>query len=120
LPDADDAFERRRYTTGVATMVITAVMLHRQRKLVRAFEQAGAISAARARTAKELGLQPAMAWYRLVAYAVLRCPAEGRYFLDVTNWKRLARRRRARALLVIAGLLALLGAILLLSRPALP
>ena len=99
-------------------MVITAVMQHKQRKVVHAFEQAGAISADQARTAEELGLKPGMAWYRLVAHAVLRCPAEGRYFLDVANWQRLRRRRRALALLVIAGLL--LGVILLLSRPALP
>lgn len=97
-------------------MVITAVMLHKQRKLVRAFEQAGATSVDRARTAEELGLQPGMAWYRLVAQAVLRCPAEGRYFLDRTNWQRLRRRRRVLMLAFLAGLLGLLCVILVLSR----
>lgn len=97
-------------------MVITAVMMHKQRKLVRAFESAGATSAARARTAQELGLQPGMVWYRLVAHAVLRCPAEGRYFLDLANWQRLRRRRRAWALTFIVGLLALLGLIWMLGR----
>lgn len=100
-------------------MVITSVMLHRQRQLVRAFEAAGATSADHARTADELGLQPGMAWHRLVVHAVLRCPAEGRYFLDVVNWQRLRRRRRTLALAVTAGLLVLLGVVLLLNRPAL-
>ncbi len=97
-------------------MVITAVMLHKQRTLVRAFEQAGATSADRACTAEELELQPGMAWYRLVAHAVLRCPAESRYFLDTANWQRLRRRRRVLALAFIVGLLALLGLILVLNR----
>jgi hypothetical protein len=84
LPDdlliSHGASERRRCTTAVATMVITAVMPHRKRKLVQAFEQAGAISVAQARTTEELGLQLGMAWHRLVAHAVLRCPAEGSLF----------------------------------------
>ena len=83
-------------------MVITAVMLRRQRILVRAFEQAGATSAAQARTAEQLGLVPGMAWYQLVTQAVLRCPGEGRYFLDVGNWQRLRQRRHWMALVVVA------------------
>ncbi len=98
-------------------MVITAVMLRRQRILVRAFEQAGATSAAQARTAEQLGLQPGTAWYRLVTHAVLRCPGEGRYFLDVGNWQRLRQRRRWMALLVVVVFAGCLGLILLLTRP---
>lgn len=98
-------------------MVITAVMLRKQRKLVRAFEEAGAISAAQARTAAQLGLQPGMAWHRLVSHAVLRCPGEGRYFLDIANWQRLRGRRRHLALAVVAALLGVLGLILILTRP---
>ena len=94
-------------------MVITAVMLHKQRTLVQSFERAGATSVDQARTAEQLGLQPGMAWYRLVAHGVLRCPAEGRYFLDRANWQRLRRRRRALALAFIAGLLLLSGLILI-------
>jgi hypothetical protein len=47
---------------------------------------------------------------------LLRCPAEGRYFLDVADWQRLRRRRNAWAMALIAGLLALLGLILSFSR----
>jgi hypothetical protein len=61
-------------------MVITAVMLHKQRRLVRAFEQAGATGAVRARTAEELGLQPGIRWCRLVAHAVAALSRRGALF----------------------------------------
>lgn len=96
-------------------MVITAVMMHKQRALVRAFEQAAATTAATARTAEQLGLKPGMAWHQLLGQAVLRCPGEGRYFLDLANWQRLRRRRRRMALATIAGLLMLV-LILLATR----
>jgi hypothetical protein len=92
-------------------MLITALMMHRQRAIVRAFEQAGATSVATACSAEQLGLKPGMAWHQLVGRAVLRCPAEGRYFLDLANWQRLRRGRRRLALLV--GGLLVLGLILL-------
>ncbi|MGC1549041.1 MAG: hypothetical protein WA777_10980 [Rhodanobacter sp.] len=89
-------------------MLITIVMIHKQRAIVRAFEQAGATTVATACRAEQLGLQPGMAWYQLMARAVLRCPGEGRYFLDVANWQRLRRRRRMAAAVVVAVLVALL------------
>lgn len=92
-------------------MVITALMMQRQRALVRAFEQLGATSAAQARSAREMSLTPGMAWHQLVTQAVLRCPGEGRYFLDLPNWQRLQRRRRITSLLVVAGVM--LGLVLL-------
>jgi hypothetical protein len=104
-------------------MVINAVMMIRQRAIVRAFERAAATTAATACTAQQLGLKPGMAWYRLVSHAVLRCPGEGRYFLDVANWQRLRRRRHRIALAVIAGALVLLGLLLVagtLSQPGAP
>ncbi|MDQ6646384.1 MAG: hypothetical protein M3Y93_04005 [Pseudomonadota bacterium] len=55
-----------------------------------------------------------MAWYRLVAHAVLHCPDQGRYFLDVENWQRLRQRRLT--LTVVAVLSGCLGLILLLTR----
>ncbi|MFC5436258.1 hypothetical protein ACFPME_06800 [Rhodanobacter umsongensis] len=96
-------------------MVITAILMRRQRALVRVFEGVGATSAAQARSAEELGVAPGMAWHHLVGHAVLRCPGEGRYFLDEANWQRLRRRRRVIALAAIAGLLVLLALILLLT-----
>ncbi|KZC34967.1 MULTISPECIES: hypothetical protein [Rhodanobacter] len=104
-------------------MLINAVMMLRQRAIVRAFERAAATTAATACTAGLLGLKPGMAWHRLVSLAVLRCPGEGRYFLDMENWQRLRRRRQRIALAVITGVLVLLGLLFLagtLSRPGAP
>lgn len=95
-------------------MVITALMVHRQRAIVRAFERAAATTVATACTAEQLGLKQRMAWHQLVSHAVLRCPGEGRYFLDLASWQRLRRRRRRFALLIGAGLLLALALILLL------
>jgi hypothetical protein len=98
-------------------MVITAVMAHKQRAIVRTFEQAAATTAATARTAEQLGLKPGMAWHQLVGHAVLRCPGEARYFLDAANWQNLRRRRRRLALVaVMAGALVVLAVILLTAR----
>ncbi len=97
-------------------MVITALMMRRQRALVRAFEQVGATSAAQARSAQQMALNPGMAWHQLVARAVLRCPGEGRYFVDLPNWQRLQRRRRITALVVVAAVLLGL-ALLFVVRP---
>ncbi len=99
-------------------MIITSVIMHRQRVIVRAFEQAGATSPAVTRSAEQLGLKPRMAWQQLVAQGVLRCPGEGRYFLDVPNWQRLRRRRRFVALATTAGLLLVLLLVVWTTRLA--
>ena len=97
-------------------MVITAIMAYRQRAIVRAFEQAAATTVAMACRPEQLNLKPGMAWHQLVAHAVLRCPGEGRYFLDAANWRRLRQRRRRMALTVVIGVLVLL-ALLFVLRP---
>ncbi|MDW2982979.1 MAG: hypothetical protein WBG81_10830 [Rhodanobacter sp.] len=104
-------------------MVISTVMMLRQRAIVRVFERSAATTAATACTVEQLGLKPGMAWYGLVSHAVLRCPGEGRWFLDVANWQRLRRRRHRIALAVVAGVLVLLGLLIVagtLSRPGAP
>ncbi|OOG49505.1 hypothetical protein [Rhodanobacter sp. C01] len=98
-------------------MVITAVMVHKQRTIVRAFEQAAAMTVATACRAEQLGLKPGMAWHQLVGHAVLRCPGDGRYFLDLANWQRLRQRRRRIALAAVAaGMLVVLAVVLLAAR----
>ena len=92
-------------------MVINTVMMVKQRAIVRAFERAAATSVATACSPQQLGLTQGMAWQHLVQHTVLRCPGEGRYFLDTANWQRLRKRRQRVALGVLAivvGLLALL------------
>ncbi|MEO9079725.1 MAG: hypothetical protein ABI268_10480 [Rhodanobacter sp.] len=97
-------------------MVINAVMMLKQRAIVRALERAAATSAATACNPDQLGLKQGMAWYQLVQHAVLRCPGEGRYFLDTTNWQRLRKRRQRVALAVMAILVGLLALMLFVRQ----
>ena len=88
-------------------MLLTAMLLRSQRAIVRRFEEAGATRQEASRRADELGLGPGMAWHQLVAWGVLRCPGEGRYFLDVDRWTRLMRQRRRHAWVVGTAILLL-------------
>ena len=97
-------------------MVINAVMMVKQRGIVRTFERAAATSAATACQPERLGLKQGMAWYQLVQHAVLRCPGEGRYFLDIASWQRLRKRRQRVALGVMAILLGLLALMLFVRQ----
>lgn len=89
-------------------MLLMAMLVHRQRAIVRAFEQAGAVTADSARSAGQLGLSVGAAWQQLASLAVLRSPASGRWFLDRANWQRLCRRRLALVATVVTGLLLVL------------
>jgi hypothetical protein len=89
-------------------MFITLLLARRQRAIVRRFEEAGATGPAVAMRPEELGLQPGAAWYQLVGHAVLRCPGEGRYYLDLPSWLHLRHRRRGTAVAVSALILVLL------------
>ena len=89
-------------------MLLMAVLVRRQRAIVRAFRQAGAVTAGGARSAEQLGLPVGIAWQQLASLAVLRSLASGRWFLDEPNWRRLCRRRLALAVAVAAGLLLVL------------
>ena len=79
-------------------MLLTAMLMRRQRAIVRVFERTGAVTADSARSAEQLGLSVDIAWQQLASLAVLRSPASGRWFLDRPNWQRLCRRR-----LMLAG-----------------
>ena len=57
-----------------------------------------------------------MAWHQLVGHAVLRCPGDGRYLVDLVNWQRLRRRRRRMALVAVIVALVVLAVILLTAR----
>jgi hypothetical protein len=90
-------------------VVINGVVTVQQRMIVRAFRRAAATTASTACNPEQLGLKQGMAWYQLVRHAVLRCPGEGRYFLDMANWQRLRQRRQRVALGITAILLGLLA-----------
>ncbi len=98
-------------------MVIASALMLQQKKIVCVFERAAITTPAMACTGEQLGLKPGLAWHRLVGHAVLRCPGEGRYFLDVANWQRLRRLRRRIAMSIIVGLLLVLAVVLLTVRP---
>lgn len=89
-------------------MLLTAMLVRRQRAIVRAFELAGAVTADSARSVEQLGLSVGIAWQQLASLAVLRSPASGRWFLDRPNWQRLCRRRLMQAGAVVVGLLLVL------------
>ena len=89
-------------------MLLTVMRMQRQRVIVRAFEQAGAVTAEDARSAEQLGLSVSFAWQQLASLAVLRSPASWRLFLDRANGRMLCRRRCALAAAVVAGLLLVL------------
>jgi len=91
------------------TMLLTVVMMRAQRDVVRRFQQVGATAADSARTAGELDLKPGMAWHQLVGHAVLRCPGEGRYYLDVANWASLLQRRRRNLWMIGVAIVMLLA-----------
>jgi hypothetical protein len=98
-------------------MIVTSALLLRQKKIVRAFERAAATTPATACKPEQLGLKPGLAWHRLVGHAVLRCPGEGRYFVDLANWQRLRRLRWRIAACIIIGLVVVLVAVLLTMQP---
>ncbi len=89
-------------------MLATAVLVRQQNAIVRAFEQGAATTPATACSASRLGLKPGMAWHHLVGHAVLRCPGDGRYFVDLPNWQRM-RRRRHRIAVAIIGIVVAVG-----------
>lgn len=84
-------------------MLLTTVLMLKQRAIVRAFAAAGALSATQARSADELGLRIGSAWQQLASFGVLRSPASGRWFLDRASWQRVCKRRTAYALAAVAG-----------------
>ncbi|HEY0198350.1 MAG TPA: hypothetical protein VGC19_07395 [Rhodanobacter sp.] len=96
-------------------MLLTSAIVLKQKRIVRAFERAVATTPAMAQTPEQLGLEQGLAWGQLVRHAVLRCPGEGRYFLDMPNWQRLCRLRRRIAWSIIAVLLIVLAASLLVT-----
>ena len=92
-------------------MLLTAMLLRSQRAIVRRFEEAGATRQEASRRPEDLGLAPGLAWHQLVGQGVLRCPGEGRYFLDRDRWDWLGRQRRRHAWVV--GTAVILLAVLL-------
>jgi hypothetical protein len=91
-----------------------AVVLMRERRVVEAFERAGATSPDRAMPASDFAAdESGIGWRRLRERAIIREAAPGRYYLDVEVWQA-NRRMRHRLAVVMAVLLlaALLFAVI--------
>ena len=86
-----------------------AAVVVAERRLVEAFERAGATGAASALTPEEVGVEPSsLGWRRLTNRAVIRetAPGSGRYYLDREVWQAV---RRTRMRLLVVVVVVLLG-----------
>jgi hypothetical protein len=86
-----------------------AAVVIAERRIVEAFELAGATSAASARTPGELAVDTyGVGWRRLTNRAVVReaAPGSGRYYLDREVWQAV---RRTRMRLIVVLVVILLG-----------
>jgi len=87
-----------------------AAVVVAERRMVEAFERAGATSPADARTPDEVGVATwSLGWRRLTDRAVIREaePGSGRYYLDLEVWRAV---RRSRRRLLVVLIVILLGA----------
>src|SRR5690349_18100726 len=86
-----------------------AAIVIAERRIVEAFENAGATSVGTARPPDEVGVDAlSLSWRRLTNRAIIReaLPGSGLYYLDQPSWKALRRTRRRLAvvlLLIILG-----------------
>jgi hypothetical protein len=87
------------------TVAIAAAMVQKQKKIVAAFQAAGATNHERAVTAEALGVHQGAAFRILCRHGVLREAGERRLFLDQSSWEALGSRRRRTALFILGGVL---------------
>jgi hypothetical protein len=100
------------------SFVPAIAVISKQKHLVAAFRNAGAIAPEHARTPRELGLSEGLAWRRLHLNAVLRETSTGAWYLDQASWDALrVRRRRIASLVVGAALLVLALLLYYVRRP---
>jgi len=86
-----------------------AAIVIAERRIVEAFENAGAISAGTARSPDEVGADAlSLSWRRLTNRAIIReaIPGSGLYYLDRPSWQALRRTRRRLLVVVLLILLA--------------
>jgi hypothetical protein len=85
---------------------VAAVILMRERRVVEAFERAGATSPDRAISANDVDVdESGVGWRRLRERAIVREATTGRFYLDVEVWQ--ANRRMRHRLAFALGLLLL-------------
>jgi hypothetical protein len=82
-----------------------SVMIAIEKRIVTAFRQAGATSAGKAVSPKDIDVRQRLAFRRLVGHAVLRESGNGRFYLDEKKWESLRSLRRR----VVFGILLFFG-----------
>ena len=90
-------------------------VVHAERRIARVLRDAHAASPASARQLLDLRALDRRALARLVSAGCVGEAAPGRYWLDEERYGAHRGRRRARALAVLAAVLAIFGALLLLG-----
>lgn len=84
-----------------------ALIIMRQKRYIRAFQEAGATAPSTAKTLEEVRCRPSWILNRLVARGVLIAGEGNRYYLDVNASDRLLAFRRRIALWLIVVFLAI-------------
>lgn len=87
---------------------VAAVVMMKQRRIVEAFERAGATSVESARPFENLDIEVhGVGMRRLRDRAVIREAAPGHYYLDMEVWQAVRRQRKRLALVIISMMLLL-------------
>ncbi len=95
------------------TAAAAGAMIIREKRIVAAFQAAGATSPDRAVTREHLSVHAGAAWRRLQRRAVLREAEPDRWYLDLPSWDALRALRQRLVIVVFAiGAVVLFGALL--------
>jgi hypothetical protein len=95
-----------------------AVIIAKEKDLVAHFRRAGALSASRAKSAADLGVDTRLAWGILEHRGVIREAGDGRYYLDERAWVALQQRRRRIAMTMLVIVVVLLAVSVVLTMRA--
>jgi len=98
----------------VGASAAAAIILLKEKQIVAAFREAGAISASTAATPAALGVHQRLAFSKLRERAILREAAYGYFYLDEPSW--VAFRRARRRIAILAGLMVLVALLVFLAR----
>lgn len=93
----------------MAASAAAAAVIAREKRIVRAFREAGATSADKPVVPADIGVHGRAAFKRLVEHAVLRESGNGRFYLDEQKWEQLRslRHRLVLILLLLVTVIAL-------------
>ena len=94
---------------------VAAILMRQDKDLVEHFRRLGALSAASARSAGDLGVERGPAWDRLISRGVVLEAAPGRYYFDEASWTAAQRTRRRGVFVLVLVVLAITAVALTLA-----